>query len=300
MADRRYLVVGGTGYIGARLALDLSRDSQVVVTRRTASPARNEWLQRAGLSAVDFDSARHGSLDVAGTFDAIINLAMPAASLAARDPQASRASALAVAQACVHLLRDGRAARLLHFSSFHVYGGAARSHYDEDTPTEPLHPYGQTHLACEQVVLAQPNTVVLRPSNIVAAPAHADLGEQAMLLVLDLCRQAAHGAMHLNNDGLSYRDFLPFDDVASAVRMLLAGKISGRTLNLAHGKAQRLDEVARLIQHAATRHPTVSFGEGRDSFREPFTISTTRLDDLGWRPSANLADEIRRAISFFA
>jgi nucleoside-diphosphate-sugar epimerase len=106
--------------------------------------------------------------------------------------------------------------------------------------------------------------------------------------------------MHLNNDGLSYRNFLPFDDVARAVRMLLASETSGRTLNLAQGRAQRLDEVARLIQHAATGHPALSFGQGCDSFREPFTISTTRLDDLGWRPSANLADEIRRAISFFA
>jgi len=300
MADRRYLVVGGSGYIGARLAQDLALDSQVVVTRRTQSQARAEWLARAGLGAVDFDSAAQDSLPVTGSFDAVVNLAMPAASQAARDPLACRAYAIAAAQACLRLLTDGRAKRLLHFSSFHVYGGAARAHYSEEEPAAPQHPYGEIHLACERLVLAHPNTLVLRPSNIVAAPAHADLGEQASLLVMDLCRQAARGAMRLNNDGLSYRDLLPFDDAAAAVRLLLAGQFpAGQALNLAQGQARRLDDVARLIQRVAGQ-PTLEFGTGRDSFRQPFSISTARLQALGWRPSAELADEVRQAISFFA
>ena len=149
-------------------------------------------------------------------------------------------------------------------------------------------------------MLAHARTLVVRPSNIVAAPAHADLGDQAKLMTVDLCRQAAAGTIQLNNDGLSYRDFLPFDDAAEAVSLLLHKDLSAnRLFNLARGQAQRLDAVARLIQQATEPTPTLKFGAGTDAFREPFVVSVDRLRAEGWRPGAALADELRRMVTVF-
>jgi nucleoside-diphosphate-sugar epimerase len=300
MAERRCLIVGGSGYIGARLAEALSAQYNVVVTRRGASPVRDAWARRAGIEVIGFDSARDAAISVSGDFDAVINLAMPGAAEAGRDVEAST-KAVASVSAALQLLQSGRCGRLIHFSSFHVYGGAGRQHYSEDDVPAPAHPYGQIHLECERLMLAQTGTLVVRPSNMVAAPAHADLGDQSRLLFLDLCRQAAAGALRLHNDGLSYRDFLPFDDVLAAVHCLLAAPLAGtRLFNIARGQSQRLDEVARLIQAAVAAPIDLAFGDGQDAFRLPFTISIDRMAALGWQPSASLSDETRRIIAFFS
>lgn len=300
MADRRCLIVGGCGYIGARLAQALATEHKVVVTRRTSSLLRDAWVERARLEVVDFDSASNAGLSVSGDFDAVINLAMPGAAEATRDPQVPF-KARASVDACLQLLNTGRAGRLIHFSSFHVYGRAGNARYAEDDVADPAHPYGRIHLDCERMLLTHPDVLVLRPTNMVAEPAHADLGDQSKLLFLDLCRQAASGTIRLHNDGLSFRDFLPFDDVLSAIRVLLGCDVSGaRLFNIAQGQSQRLDEVARLIQAASNAPVAVTFGAGQDAFRLPFSVSIERMAALGWRPLSPLIDETRRIIQFFS
>ena len=301
MAEPRYLILGGAGYFGARLAQALRADSAVTVTARRASVARTDWAQKSGISLVAYDSNDAAGFDFEGEFDAIINLAMPGAAEAGADAEAARTRGLATAQLCQRWLKEGRAGRLVHFSTFHVYGAGGRETYDEADLAAPTHPYGQAHLACEQLLADESRAFVLRPSNMVGCPAHADLGEQAKLLFLDLCRQAVSGEMRLGNDGLSYRDFLPFEDAIQAVRLLLKLESSDeRLFNLAQGTATRLDEAARLIQAAALPQSVrMSFGNGSDAFRAPFCVNTTRLQKLGWKPLGSLEAEARNTIRFF-
>lgn len=299
MGDR-ILIVGGSGYFGSRLAESLSHDAETVITQRSVTPARTSWIERTRLQAIKFDSSRQSVLPVDGHFNAIINLAMPSVAEVTRDPNESRISAIATSKACLQVLDDGCADRVLHFSTFHVYGSASRVRYAEDDAATPTHPYGTIHLECERLMLKAAQTLVVRPSNMVGAPAHRDLGDQAKLFFVDLCRQAAAGAMRLSNDGKSYRDFLPFDDAIAAVRLLLKVEMNGdQLLNLASGEAQRLDTVAHLIQQVANNRPSLEFGTGQDACRQPFVISTDRLHRLGWQPRSSLADETRRAVNFF-
>jgi nucleoside-diphosphate-sugar epimerase len=296
MSERRYLLVGGAGYFGARLAEALA--GEVVVTQRSAAPEREAWALAHGIEMVSYDSTASG-LNVAGDFDAIINLASPGAAEAARDPEAAMQRAQRAAEECLILLKAGRAGRLLHFSTFHVYGAGGRAKFAEADELVPIHPYGRSHAACEALVLAHEKTLILRPSNMVGAPAHAALGDQAKLMFLDLCRQAAAGAIRLQNDGLSYRDFLPFEEAISAVKVLLNAPLSGqRIFNLACGQSTRLDAVAQMIQRVAGAE-SLEFGTGTDAFRAPFEVDVSRLRALGWEPGTSLEDETGRILSFY-
>jgi nucleoside-diphosphate-sugar epimerase len=296
MSGQRYLLVGGAGYFGARLAETLA--GEVVVTQRSATHEREAWAREHGIEMVSYDSTA-GGLNVAGDFEVIVNLASPGAAEAARDPEAAMQRTQRAAEDCLSLLKAGRAGRLLHFSTFHVYGTGGRARFIETDELVPIHPYGRSHAACEALVLAHPKALVLRPSNMVGAPAHAALGDQAKLMFLDLCRQAAAGMIRLQNDGLSYRDFLPFEDAISAVRILLNAPLSGeRLFNLACGQSMRLDEVAHMIQRVAGAE-TLEFGTGTDAFRAPFEVDVSRLRALGWKPRAPLEEETRRILSFY-
>lgn len=301
MAEPRYLILGGAGYFGARLAQSLRAGSAVTVTARRASVARSEWARKTGIKLVAYDSSDAIGFSFEGEWDAIINLAMPGAAEAGADAEAARQRGLVTAQHCLRCLHEGRAGRLVHFSTFHVYGAGGPETYVEGDLPAPTHPYGQAHLACEQLLADESRAFVVRPSNMIGCPAHADLGDQAKLLFLDLCRQAVSGEMRLGNDGLSYRDFLPFEDAIQAVRLLLKPAPSDKRLfNLAQGTATRLDEAARLIQAAALPQSVrMSFGNGSDAFRSPFCVNTMPLQKLGWKPQCSLEAEARDTICFF-
>ncbi|MBK8742590.1 MAG: NAD(P)-dependent oxidoreductase [Betaproteobacteria bacterium] len=156
-------------------------------------------------------------------------------------------------------------------------------------------------MACEDRLAGDDRAWIVRPSSLVGVPAHADLRDQAKLLFVDLCRQAARGDIVLHNDGLSYRDFLPFGDAFAALRLVLdAEPASVRLLNLARGESMRLDDAARLIQAKSPRSPGVKFGSGQDAFRKPFTASTGRLRKLGWLPSGSIEDEAAGIVKYFS
>ncbi|WP_077146421.1 NAD(P)-dependent oxidoreductase [Sphingopyxis sp. KK2] len=304
MADGRLLLVGGSGYFGARLAGALAADWDVAVTVRSDTPARAAWLRETSIAAHHYDSRVDAGLP-GGDFEAIINLAMPGAQAAGKDAGAAMEQGLATAAACLAALREDRAERLIHFSTFHVYGGNAAELYTEDMPKAPGHPYGHAHLAVEGELTASDvadRIAIVRPTNMIGAPAHRDLGEQAGLIFLDLCRQAAeNGAMSLRNDGQSYRDILPFGDAIAAVDLLLrAGNGWNDIFNLGAGRAITMQALAESIAGAAPRPVPIAYGDGTDAFRSPFTVDISRLAALGWVPSARIADEARHTIAAFA
>ncbi|HMO76827.1 MAG TPA: NAD(P)-dependent oxidoreductase [Sphingopyxis sp.] len=304
MADGRLLLVGGSGYFGARLAEALADEWGVAVTVRSDTPARAAWLADSDIASHRYDSSIDAALP-GDDYDAIVNLAMPGAQAAGKDARAAMEQGLATAAACLDALQQGRAERLIHFSTFHVYGGNAAEFYSEDMPKAPGHPYGQTHLAVESELLASDvadRIAILRPTNMVGAPAHRDLGEQAGLIFLDLCRQAAEtGAMSLRNDGRSYRDILPFGDAIAAVDLLLRAETGWNNLfNLSAGQAITMRTLAETIAAAAPRPIPIAYGDGTDAFRSPFRVDISRLSALGWAPSAGIADEARRTIAAFA
>ena len=304
MADGRLLLVGGSGYFGARLAEALAEEWDVAVTVRSDTPARAAWLADSGIASFRYDSSIDAALP-GGDYAAIVNLAMPGAQAAGKDAEAAMAQGLSVADACITALREGRAGRLIHFSTFHVYGGEAAALYTEDMPKAPGHPYGRTHLAIEEHLLGSDvagRIAILRPTNMVGTPAHRDLGEQAGLIFLDLCRQiAGSGAMVLRNDGRSYRDILPFGDAIAAVDLLLRATSGWNDIfNLGAGEAVTMRALAETIAAAAPRPVAITYGDGTDAFRSPFRVDISRLSALGWSPSASIADEARRTIAAFA
>ncbi|MGQ9898497.1 MAG: NAD-dependent epimerase/dehydratase family protein [Acidobacteriota bacterium] len=314
MAEPVYLLIGGAGYFGARLAEDLARRGRVVITGRRCSTVRNRWLARHAerITWRPYDAAEMSRLPSDTDYAAVFNLATPSAAEAAAQPEVARQQALATVERALDLVRTGRARRLIHFSTFHVYGTpsptAPRRYYGEDDPPTPTHPYGLIHAACEsRLAAAQPSSVlVVRPTNLVGQPAHTDLGPQQRLIFLDLCRQAVtQGTLTLLTDGLAYRDFLPISAALAAIHRLLEAPFWPRQCHLAAGCAMPLRALAERIQQVAVRQyhreVTLTTGKQTDAFQVPFQVDTTTLHRLGWASpeEAVLDAEIAATLAFF-
>lgn len=304
MAKPAALIVGGTGYFGARLAEALGETHDVTVTYRSTSLIRQVWLDGAGVTALPFDSALQTDFETDTVFDLIVNLAMPGAREAQADASIALDRALATACACAGLLADGRAKRIIHFSTFHIYGDAGAPDYAEDTAANPKHPYGVAHLAVERFFADDPNAediAVVRPTNMVGAPAHLDLGDQVNLIFLDLCRQVAQtNRMVLRNDGWSYRDILTFPDAIAAVRSLAeTAKLTTHVFNLAAGAAVTLRAIAEEIAESMPGEVEIECGGGSDQHRSGFHVDISRMNAIGWVPTGSFRDEAARTIAAF-
>lgn len=304
MAEARFLITGGVGYFGARLAEALAEKGDVVVTSRTLTPEREQWLASHPRITHAFAPPDHGE------FDCYINLATAGAGEAAADPEAARAATRDNVETCLSFLKQGRAGKVIHTSTFHVFGAQPREIYREGAEPSPTHPYGEAHALGEKLFRETGDGLpvfVVRPTNIVGAPAHAGIGPQWRLIFLDLCKQAVEtGGIRLLTDGCAYRDFVSMPDAIAAILLLLEAKPdSPAPMHLALGHPMRLDELADRIRLVAKgefgREISLERGDKADAFREPFKVETHRLSERGWKPSLDALDEeIRRTFSLIS
>lgn len=310
--QERFLLLGGLGFLGSRLAANLSRRGGVTVTTRCLNATRGQWLSQYGdrIDVAIFDSARHALPSVQGGYDWIVNLATPSARQASTSPDAAEWARRSVS-AALELLKRSEQCRLIHVSSFHVYGAQpGKSLYREDDSLLPTTSYGTIHLRSEETILADPatggRTVILRPTNVVGSPAHRDLGDQQSLIFLDLCRQAAtDGTLGLRTDGLGQRDFIAMGDFLSAVETVCScfDRVAS-PLNVSNGSSMSLLALAQAIQAVAGRRSgtpvPLHVGSATDPLSRPFQVENRRLRELGWSPSCDLESEIDETLRFFA
>ena len=224
--SKRVLITGGFGYLGGRIAVEVTRDSnfKVRLASRRTKPAP-AWLPAAETVAIDV--LEPASLPAAlRDVEAVVHLAAMNENECIADPakglRVNTFGTLNVLQAAIH----AGVARFIYFSTAHVYGAPLAGHLIEATPPRPIHPYAITHHGAEDFVLAAHEEkkitgVVIRLSNGFGAPAHPEV-DCWTLLVNDLCRQAVQTRkMVLRSSGLQQRDFIPLEDVGRAVGHLL-------------------------------------------------------------------------------
>lgn len=226
------LVTGGLGYIGGRVAQHLAAAGHAVrILTRRAPAQRPEWA--ASLEVRQADPLADGDLAAACVgIEAIVHLAAMNEVDCTSDPAGCVSGTV---EATARLIEAGRKAgtkQFIYFSTARIYGEPLQGTVDENMVPRPFHPYGITHRAAEDFVLAENRRgamagMVLRLSNAVGAPADP-LINRWMLVVNDLCRQAAsQRKLVLKSSGLQTRDFIPLGEVCRAVSHFLALPAAG-------------------------------------------------------------------------
>ncbi|MBI3793269.1 MAG: SDR family oxidoreductase, partial [Nitrospinae bacterium] len=191
---RKILITGGAGYLGARVARQLSSrsDLEIVLGSRTAqgSPA---WLPSATVVKADI-SSDESLFEACRGVDSILHMAAMNDAECARDPVGALECNGVGSVRLLEAAKKQNVSRFIYPSTAHVYGVPLEGRVEETMLCRPRHPYATSHKAAEDAVLAAHDDVkiiglVLRLSNGFGAPAHRDVNCWA-LLVNDLCRQA--------------------------------------------------------------------------------------------------------------
>ena len=313
----RVLVTGGAGYIGsqtARLLRSAGHEPVVLDTLEHGHAAAISGIDLVVGSVADAPLVRGLLTDM--RIEAVLHFAaLKSVEDSVAEP--GRYFDANVGGSAV-LLRAMEAAgvRLFVFSSTcAVYGEPSHVPIDEDAPTRPENPYGESKLLVERMLpwfeAAGLASVTLRYFNAAGAQADGACGEdwhKASNLVPVAIRSAlgygpplqVFGTDYPTPDGTAIRDYIHVVDLADAhVRALEYLADGGRpvTLNLGTGQGSSVRTVIAAVQRAAGREIDVVEAPRRPGdpaavWADPARAATV----LGWRARSGLEEIVGSAV----
>jgi UDP-glucose 4-epimerase len=291
----RAVVTGGAGFIGSNLVDALVQRGDEVVVVDDLSSGKRENLNAAA-TFVDGD-IRNG-IDAAGAAVVFHLAAQADVQTSMRRPDHDAAVNVV---GTVQVLEAARAAgaRVVFSSTGGAIYGECDGPAREDSPLEPVSPYGIAKLCAEEYLrgwnrIHGSGHVVLRFANVYGPRQDSSLEGGVAAIFLE---RLAHGDETLIfGDGLQTRDFVYVGDVVGA--LLAAADRDGGTFTIGSGQETTVLELYGLCAEVTGSNAEPRFEPQRlgDARRSVLDVSLAAAE-LGWRPAMPLADGLRRALA---
>jgi len=296
----RYLVTGGTGFIGTNLVKELlAQGHQVRVLDNFIAgrfperiQADAEYLEGDIRNMVDVQKAMKG---IDGVFH---TAAVPRVTYSVEHPQETNDHNVTGTVNVLVGARDAGAKRLVFSSSQSVYGNMEFGKKLVETMTPaPLSPYalhkyiGEMYCRLFSELYSFP-TVSLRYFNVYGP--HADPnGAYALVIGKFFQQRSRREPLTICGDGEYYRDYTHVADVvrANVLAMESSAVGQGEVINIGYGEAHSINELAKLIGG-----PTVNVPERPADPRYGQADNTLAKELLGWEPQVSLKDGIAALI----
>ncbi|MGE0383597.1 MAG: UDP-glucose 4-epimerase GalE [Gammaproteobacteria bacterium] len=300
------LVTGGAGYIGSHVVRQLGASGRRVVTLDNLSKGFREAVTSGELVVGEVgDQALVSELLRRHSVDTVMHFAaLTVVPESVQEPLRYYGNNTCATRALLECCQRHGVARFVFSSTAAVYGIPDGGLADEQTPTQPINPYGTSKLMSEMMLrdlcAASPmRAVVLRYFNVAGCDPDGHIGQstpQATLLVKVACEAAVgrrpgvsiFGTDYDTPDGTGIRDYIHVEDLASAhVRALEYLEAGGQTtvLNCGYGRGYSVREVIDTVNRLAGSPLTVTEVPRRAGDPPVLIARTDRIRSvLGWTP----------------
>ncbi|MEJ3744824.1 UDP-glucose 4-epimerase GalE [Actinomycetes bacterium KLBMP 9797] len=307
-----WLVVGGAGYIGSHVVRRLRADRRRVVVLDDLSSGRRERVPY-GVPLVVASSADRDAVCRAldrHRVTGVVNLAArKSAPESVEHPLGYYRENVESMRVLLEAMVDKGVRRMLFSSSAAVYGRPPSARVDEETPSEPINPYGQTKLICEWMLRSAGaahdlSWIALRYFNVVGA-ADPVCGEKngANLFPLVFRRVTAGlpavvtGQDFPTRDGTGVRDYVHVADVADA-HAAAVGRLEAASCadvyNVGTGDGYSVLEVLDAVREVTGLPVDVEVLPARPGDPPEVVAEVDKIRrDLGWKARNGLVDMVR-------
>lgn len=316
MAGKTILVTGGAGYIGSHVVLQLTESGERVVVLDNLSTGFSAAVRNADLvigDTGDRSLVRHllDKYEIDAVLHFAANTIVPES---VSDPLKYYANNTCATRNLLECCHEAAVRHFIFSSTAAVYGVPADGRCGEDTPTNPINPYGASKLMSERMLrdlsaAGDLRHVILRYFNVAGSDPEGRIGqstEKATLLVKVACEAAVGKRSHLavfgtdydTPDGTGVRDYIHVDDLArahiSALEYLRKGADS-ETLNCGYGHGYSVREVLGMVEQVAGKKLDIR-EEPRRAGDPPILVAKAKRirELLGWEPQLDNLEEIVR------
>jgi nucleoside-diphosphate-sugar epimerase len=301
----RVLVTGGAGFIGSNLVralLERGDDVRVLDNFSTGNRANLEGLE---IEIVEGELRSYERVhNAVRGMELVYHLgALGSVPRSVQDPLTSSAVNVEGTLNVLLAARDENVRRVVFSSSTSVYGSTRTLPTTEDSPPDPISPYGVAKLAAERYCISFSRvyeafeSVVLRYFNVFG-PRQSPFSQYAAVIPRFVTAIDAGEPVEIHGDGEQSRDFTYVGNVVDAT--LLAGDAagaSGEIFNVAAGSPASVNRIAdtigEILQKPVARRRLASrAGDIRDSWAD--LGKSERI--LGYAPAVTLEEGLRLTI----
>lgn len=278
------LVTGGAGYIGSHCCKLLYEEGYLPICIDNLSTGHRNFVRWGPLVVGDIrDTDTLNQIFRQHRIVAVMHFA--ASSLVGEsvsDPQKYYENNIAGALALLRAMRNAVCNKIIFSSTGAVYGNAGRDPIREDSPCEPVNPYGRSKWMIEQILGDYRHAynlrgISLRYFNACGADPAGHLGElreqeshlipRAMMAIRGhLPDFSIYGDDYDTPDGTAIRDYVHVADLAAAHLLALKTLINGSnggTYNLGTGLGLSVREILAAIAIETGREVPVTIKERR-------------------------------------
>lgn len=310
------LVTGGAGYIGSHVVQQLVARGERVVVIDNLSTGFRDAVRGAELVVGNVgDRALVARVLGEHRVDAVLHFAAhTVVPESLSDPLKYYGNNTCNTQSLLACCAAAEVGRFIFSSTAAVYGTTDNGIADEDTPTQPINPYGASKLMSETMLrdfcaTGAMRHVTLRYFNVAGCDPLGRIGHSTLhstLLIKVACEHAVgkranvsiFGNDYDTPDGTGIRDYIHVEDLAAAhLRALDHLRDDGEslTLNCGYGHGYSVREVIDAVQRVGG-HPLTVIELPRRAGDTPMLVARSeRLKQrLDWRPQYDDLDFIVR------
>jgi UDP-arabinose 4-epimerase len=309
------LVIGGAGYIGSHTARALKRTGHDVIVFDNLSTGF-DFLAK-GFELIKADVLDTAALArVLSPVDAIMHFAAHAyVGESGTNPRKYFRNNVEGGLSLLNAALDAGVKKIIFSSTCAVYGAPAKVPIEEDTPRQPVNPYGFSKLFFEHALEAYDHAygfryASLRYFNAAGADESGEIGElhdpETHLIPLALGAAAGtrpelqvFGSDYPTTDGTCIRDYIHVTDLASAhvkaLEHLAAGKESF-AVNVGTGKGHSVQEVLAAVEEVTGKRVPRKMGPRRPGDPPALVANPAKAEALlGWKATRGLRDAVETA-----
>jgi len=303
----RVLITGGAGFIGCnfvRYFLDKHPDYELTVLDKLTYAGRMEnlWDVMNDITFIKGDIAVEA--DVKGAMkdvDAVVNFAAEThVDRSIVDPENFVKTNVFGTYVLLEYARKYDVERYLQVSSDEVYGSIGMGSFKEGDPLDPSSPYSASKAGADLLVQAYYKTyglpaLIARSSNNFGPYQHPE-----KLIPLLIIRAFRNKPLPLYGDGMNVRDWIYVKDNCSAIDMVLNEGRIDEIYNIATGNEKTNLEVASFIlKELGKPESLITFVEDRPGHDRRYSLDTTKIEGLGWKPIYTFEDALTKTINWY-
>lgn len=316
MKNKQILVTGGAGYIGSHVVRQLGRARENVITLDNLSTGFEAAVTAGELVIGDTgDAGLLEKIFSANDIDTVMHFAAhTVVPESVADPLKYYRNNTASSRTLLEAAAKHGVKNIVFSSTAAVYGIPEGGKASEDSPTQPINPYGTSKLMTEWMlrdlaVAGGPGYVALRYFNVAGCEPTGTIGQstpKATLLVKVACEAATgkrpgvaiYGTDYPTPDGTGLRDYIHVEDLATAHLDALTYLRNGgesTVLNCGYGHGYSVREVLAAVSRANGEALNINEEPRRAGDPPELVAVAERVREvLGWTPKFDDLDTIVR------